>query len=130
MILAVVGSRNFKNKNIIFNKLDEINSKEKISMIISGEAIGVDSIAKEWSLKTNIKYEGVFPMWDIPSKGVPMKKNKYGKLYNPIAGILRNSIIVDKCDKLIAFWDGKSSGTKDSIKKALSKNKIYEIVYI
>lgn len=34
------------------------------------------------------------------------------------AGVLRNQEIVDRCDMLVAFWDGKSRGTKDAIERA------------
>lgn len=36
MKLAVVGSRGIFDKNLIFNKLDEIHSSHKIEVIISG----------------------------------------------------------------------------------------------
>lgn len=39
---------------------------------------------------------------------------KFGKK----AGLLRNTIIIDNSDTVFAFWDGKSSGTKDAITKA------------
>ena len=35
----------------------------------------------------------------------------------------RNTKIIEDCDMVIAFWNGVSTGTKDSIEKAKSMNK-------
>lgn len=130
MKLAVVGSRDFNDKKVIFDKLDQLNNQYKIEMIISGGAKGVDSISIEWAKKNNIKFDEKIPDWDTPVEGVPMKINKFGKPYNPIAGKLRNTLIVNDCSHLIAFWDGFSGGTKDSIDKAKKQDKVLEIVYV
>ena len=130
MILAVVGSRDFKDESFIFNKLDQIKISHSITGIISGGAHGVNLIAKKWALKNGLKYIEKTPDWNTPSPGVTMRKNKFGKPYNPIAGLERNTLIVDECHCLIAFWDGQSSGTKDSIEKARKQFKILEIVYV
>lgn len=132
MILAVVGSRDFIDEKFIFKKLDSLHKESKISAIISGGARGVDSIAKAWAIKNLGKenYIEKLPDWDTPAEGVPMKRNAYGKMFNPIAGHMRNSLIVNECTHLIAFWDGKSAGTKDSIDKAKKQNKLLEIVQV
>jgi hypothetical protein len=128
MKLAVVGSRDITDKEFIFNKLDEIHKITPITLIISGGALGVDSIAEEWA-RINISNEPLvfIPKWTEATPGVPMKKDKYGRLYNPIAGLNRNTLIVEACTHLLAIWDGKSGGTNDSIKKAKKLNKIVEI---
>jgi hypothetical protein len=41
--------------------------------------------------------------------------------YGPAAGPIRNKEIIDACDVVIAFWDGKSKGTANSIKLAKCK---------
>ena len=38
--------------------------------------------------------------------------------------------MVEACDMGIAFWDGKSRGTRDSIRKLVNANKLLRIVYI
>ena len=74
---------------------------------VSGGATGADeicaSICKELTGIEPIIYK---PNW-----------NKYGKS----AGYIRNSKIIDESDSLVAFWDGKSRGTADSIQKAENK---------
>ena len=44
------------------------------------------------------------------------------------AGVIRNRQIVDHCDQVIAFWDGKSRGTKSSIDYAKKLGKPVLIV--
>jgi hypothetical protein len=39
------------------------------------------------------------------------------------AGFMRNQLIVDNCDKVTAFWDGKSKGTLDTITRAVKAGK-------
>lgn len=45
--------------------------------------------------------------------------SKYGRG----APLVRNDLIIDYADEVIAFWDGKSRGTKYVIEKCKSKNK-------
>jgi len=37
------------------------------------------------------------------------------KKYGRAAGLRRNESIIESCDYCLAFWDGKSKGTKFSI---------------
>ena len=43
------------------------------------------------------------------------------------AGPLRNSKIVEDSDKVVAFWDGHSRGTQDTINKARRAGKLLAI---
>ena len=42
----------------------------------------------------------------------------------------RNDIIINEADKIIAFWNGKSTGTKYVINRAKKLNKPLEIILI
>lgn len=95
-IAAIVGGRNFSDSKYMKKFLD----KEKIGYIISGGASGADTMGAQYGLKNNISVKECHVEWD-----------KYGK----IAGFIRNKDIILNCDKVIAFWDGKSKGTKHSI---------------
>ena len=44
----------------------------------------------------------------------PAQWTRHGKPAGPI----RNTLIVANIDRLVAFWDGKSSGTGDTVRKA------------
>ena len=106
MKLAVVGSRSFNDYDLLKDKLDKLNSRKKIRMIVSGGAAGADRLAERWANENDIEAEVFFPDWE-----------KYGKR----AGFLRNEQIIDSADAVIAFWDGQSRGTQHSINLAKTK---------
>lgn len=54
--------------------------------------------------------------------GMKVLKADWGK-YGKAAGPIRNQEIVNVSDIVIAFWNKKSRGTKDTIDKALRGNK-------
>jgi YspA, cpYpsA-related SLOG family len=102
---AIVGSREFNDYNKLKQTLDKyiLPSDE----IISGGANGADKLAERYANENDIKIEIFYPDWSLGKK----------------AGPIRNSQIINACDSVIAFWDGKSRGTKDSIDKATKANK-------
>lgn len=113
MNIAVIGSRNFSD----YNKLETIlnNLKPNITKIISGGAKGADSLAEKWAKNNNIETKIFIPDW-----------NKHGKA----AGFIRNKLIIMDADEIVAFWDGKSKGTQNSINLAKEKGiKIHLITF-
>ena len=112
MKLAVVGSRNFNNYDILKSKLDQIHKIVPVTLIISGGAKGADTLSERWAAENKIETKIFYPDWD-----------KYGKK----AGYLRNDDIIFNCDVAVAFWDGKSKGTLSSINLAKMHNKFYII---
>ena len=111
MKIAIVGSRGFKDKEFIENMIPEILRTSKY-ILISGGAEGVDSWAENMATWLGCKSIIFKPDW-----------NKYGKR----AGAIRNQQIVDEADKVIAFWDGTSKGTKITIDMAIKANKPLDI---
>jgi hypothetical protein len=101
MKVGIVGSRTITNYETIKEVLDK--TLEKDDVIISGGASGVDSLAEMYARLNNLSCEVYKAEWD-----------NYGKS----AGFIRNSKIVEESDYIIAFWDGISKGTLDTIKKA------------
>ena len=97
--LAVVGGRDFSNYQLL---KDALRSRMPF-VLISGGAKGADQLAERFVKEHKMEKKIFYPNWD-----------KYGKS----AGYIRNKEIIANCDKLIAFWDGKSNGTRDSIAKA------------
>ncbi len=111
MKLAIVGGRDFTNYELLCEKIENL----QIDEIVSGGAKGADTLAKRYAEEHNIPYIEFPADW---------KKHKKA------AGPIRNSEIVNYCDKLIACWDGKSKGTSDSITKANRLNKfLFVILY-
>jgi len=109
MKLAIIGSRKIE-------KLD-LNEyiKEKPNVVISGGAKGIDTIAEEWALRNNIDIIIHRPNYEINGKKATWR---------------RNDVIVDEADKIMAFWDGESTGTRYVINKALETRKNIEIIFI
>ena len=113
MIVGIVGSRNFTD----FKKLCDVieNFGIKITSIVSGGASGADTLAELFADKHNIPIIVIKPDW-----------GKNGKS----AGFIRNGEIVANVDVVLAFWDGVSKGTEDTIKKAARYKKTTVIIYV
>ncbi len=107
MKIAIIGSRNVKIDN-----LDEYLPRN-ITEIVSGGAKGVDTCAKEYAQKNNIKLTEFLPEY-----------NKYGKA----APLKRNIQIIEYADEFLAFWDGKSKGTKFVIDMCQKSSKIITVI--
>ena len=106
MKVAVIGSRTYCDRNRIFEELTAFHSEKLISLIISGGAHGADSIAQDWAKMNNIEAQIFLPDW-----------KKFGKS----AGVIRNKDIIGLCEYCLAFWDGLSKGTLNSINLAKAK---------
>ena len=111
MKLAIVGSRGFNDYSLLQNTIKSLSID--ISTIISGGAKGADSLAKQYAIENELELIEFIPDW-----------NKYGLK----AGMLRNTDIINEADCVIAFWDSKSIGTKDSIIKAKKSNKLLKVL--
>jgi len=107
MRVAVIGSRDLKVG------LENYLPKD-ISLIISGGARGVDSLAEEYA-----------DAFGIPKLIFLPDYKKYSKK----APLIRNKLIVDNADIVIVFWDGESRGTKFTIDYAKRQGKKV-IVYV
>jgi hypothetical protein len=113
MKLAIVGSRSFCNEELLEKSLESL--KERVTMVVSGGAKGADSLAESWANKYGIPTKVFKPDWQ-----------KYGRG----AGMIRNKDIIESCDQCVAFWDGKSKGTENSISLCKKLNKKLTIVRI
>jgi hypothetical protein len=119
MKLAIIGSRTFNDVNFFVEILHNhffngFTSKYLPFEIISGGAKGADTLAANFASVHNIKYVEYPAEWA-----------KYGKS----AGFKRNQQIINACDMVVAFWDGKSKGAEHSINLAKLLKKPTFIVY-
>jgi len=107
MKVIVAGGRDFNLFNFLSKKCDNIlNSSENIE-IVSGTANGADKLGELYAIKNSYKLKQFPADWD-----------KHGKA----AGFIRNEEMAKYADSLIAFWDGKSKGTKHMIDLAKKYN--------
>lgn len=117
MRLAVVGSRDFVDYALMKLFLDAYKAQNKELILVSGGASrGADNLAERYALEHNLVIEIFFADWNGPHKKA--------------AGFMRNTDIVNAADEVIAFWDGVSSGTKDTINKTKKMSKtLLEVKY-
>lgn len=111
MKIVIAGGRDFNNYNLLCEKCDDIINSNQTE-IISGCAKGADTLGERYA-----KERG----YDV--KLFPADWKTHGRKAGPI----RNKQMAEYGDMLIAFWDGKSSGTKNMIDNA---KKLGKIVYI
>lgn len=108
MKVAIIGSRDL-----------EVNIEKYVpygtTVIISGGARGIDSMAEKFADDNNIKKIIFKPDYE-----------KYGRR----APLLRDKLIVDEAELIIAIWDGKSLGTKFTIDYARKKSKKIEVFIV
>ena len=109
MKIAVIGSR-----GLVINDLGKY-LPANVTEIVSGGAKGIDTCAKEYALSNGIKLTEFLPEYNKYGRGAPLK---------------RNLLIIDYADEVLAFWDGRSSGTKYVIEQCRKRNKKVSIFYI
>lgn len=114
--IGVVGGRDFSNYDKLCKILDQFVKKpdeyELEVIIVSGGAEGADSLAERYAEEHNLKTVIFEADWSLGKK----------------AGPLRNKKIVEQSEEIIAFWDGKSKGTKSTIELAKKIKKPLKIV--
>lgn len=133
MKLAIIGSRSLTDydwfKEQVYNHFFRQESDGdggclewwSMNEVISGGAVGADQfsarLVREWNKQVGyeeIKLTEHLPNWDL-----------YGKR----AGFIRNELIIKDADMVLAFWDGLSKGTGNSLSIAKRLKKTTLIVY-
>lgn len=119
MKVAIIGSRGFTDRNLLFSTLDNLTSIDpdfsEINEIVTGGAVGTDQLAEEYAKEMSIRTEIYLPEYNRYGRGAPLK---------------RNLQIIMACDLMVAFWDGISPGTHYSIREATKRNKRVVIINI
>ena len=106
MKVAVIGSRGLY--------VDHLKDylPEGVTEIVSGGARGVDSCARDYALQHGLKLTELLPEYEKYGRGAPLR---------------RNITIIEYADHVLAFWDGKSRGTKYVIDNCKKRNIPVEI---
>lgn len=96
--VIIAGSRNIQDFNLV---VEAINSSGiYIDEVVSGGAVGVDSLGEKYAKSNGIDLTVFYPNWIGRGRS---------------AGHHRNRKMGDYADALIAVWDGESKGTKGMI---------------
>ena len=103
MRLAIVGSREFTNYDLLCREVAKIQETQKIDLIVSGGATGADTLAKKYAAKNRIPLMEFLPDYSRYGRGAPLQ---------------RNSLIVQNADWVLAYVTASSKGTWDTIRKA------------
>jgi uncharacterized phage-like protein YoqJ len=98
---------------------------------ISGMALGVDQWGAWLSVKMGIPFVAALPCAEQALKWSKAQRENYvklfdlaesvflaSKLYDPGCMQLRNEWMVDRCDVLLAVWDGSNGGTANCVRYA------------
>ena len=101
MKVAVIGSR-----GLHVDHLEDYLPKG-VTEIVSGGAKGIDTCAKDYALQHGLKLTEFLPEYEKYGRGAPLR---------------RNITIIEYADLVLAFWDGRSRGTKYVIDNCKKRN--------
>ncbi len=109
MKVAIIGSRSLK--------IEDLGKylPPDITEIVSGGAKGIDACAEKYAENNKIKLTVFLPDYKKYKRGAPLK---------------RNLQIIDYADLVIAFWDGKSKGTKFVIDNCNERSKPINVILL
>lgn len=113
--MIVAGGRDFSDTELFLQTMQQVEqelAKYAVSLV-SGMAKGADMMAWQFA-----RQEG------ITCHHFPADWNQHGKS----AGFRRNQEMADFSDGLVAFWDGKSRGTKHMIETMTKQDKWIMVV--
>lgn len=114
--IVVTGGRDFADEAFCFDRLDYVHRTRGVSLLIEGEASGLDKMARRWAESRGVPVLPFPADWDnITRPGAVVRKRRDGKLYDAAAGGLRNQQMIDegKPEGAVAFPGG--SGTADMV---------------
>lgn len=112
--IIIAGSRGFSDYEFLHCIMDISSFRfDGIDEVVSGGARGADLLGERWANEHDIPIRRFHAQWD-----------KYGKR----AGYLRNKEMAEYATHLVAFWDGKSKGTRHMISLANEAGLVVTVV--
>ena len=114
--VIIAGTRTFADYDLLCRKCDEILHGKALThsiVIVSGTARGADQLGERYAAERGYQVRRFPADWD-----------RHGKAAGPI----RNALMADSADALIAFWDGMSRGTKNMIDTAKNRGLSVRII--
>ena len=102
MKVAIVGSR-----GLVWDDFEDL-LPPGVDGIVSGGARGIDSCARAYARRKGIPLTEFLPDYERFGRGAPL---------------VRDRLIVDEADFVVAVWDGVSRGTMYTLRYALGRGK-------
>lgn len=115
----IAGGRDFSNYSLLSGKVFDIIGQYADVTIISGHAKGADELGEIYAKKYNIPVKIFSPDWEEYSRATGPIRNREMAKYASEG---------DSYSILIAFWDGKSKGTKSMIDLGLKYLKEVHVI--
>ena len=109
MKLLIAGSRKIKEFDL------SPYVPKNTTLIISGGADGIDTLAEQYADTHNISKLILLPEWSV-----------YGKT----AALVRNKKMIDEAESVLVIWDGHSKGSKFTISYAKKQDKELRVITI
>lgn len=104
--VAIVGSRRYPSLSRVEDAIIEAARSTWLAsgvLVVTGDASGVDEVVARTARALKLPLRIYAADW---------------KTYGKAAGPIRNTELAKACDRLIAWWDGHSRGTLDTVSKA------------
>lgn len=102
--VIIAGGRDFDDYDLLSDTMDRLLSNvDEDIVIVCGKARGADTLGEVYA-----KERGYIVRY------FPADWERYGRS----AGYIRNTEMAKNADALVAFWDGRSHGTKDMVETA------------
>lgn len=113
--IIIAGGREFNDYELLVAKMDSITRSLDFTdlEIVSGVARGADRMGERWASEAEISVKRFPAEWDKLGRG---------------AGHIRNTQMLEYCTHAVCFWDGRSRGTADMIKKTRAAGKALRVV--
>lgn len=153
MIIAATGHRPNKlgsewnhvgpYSDYIREKLQDYIAQHKPSVMISGMALGVDTIWAELALVNKVPLIAAIPFVGQESRWPKEAQDRYNSILNnelvtiqivcspgyaPQKMQTRNEWMVDNSDRLVAVWNGSRGGTFNCVDYAVRQHKVYDVI--
>lgn len=118
--VIIAGTRDFDNYTLLCEYADKMLANRKEAgyniIIVSGCATGADTLGEQYAEARGYQVERYPAQW----------RDANGR-YDKGAGVKRNALMADNADALLAYWDGKSRGTKNMIQEATKRGLLVRI---
>ena len=115
--LVVCGGRDFADEAVLAAALDRFLAEHEAVEFVTGHAPGADALAEKYASEHG-----------IPNKIIPADWQQYGRSAGPIRNRQMLDYAAEAEPAVLAFWDGKSRGTRHTIETAKTMGIAVDVV--